>query len=84
MVYLLKQRICVYLSANFQVSSVVLTSFRQEWGYFYQNYFLPPQMKPLKNPPRLGLRLPITFYSCSLNDNVLSLLPLNSYTVKPL
>ena len=43
---------CVYLRANFQVSSIILTSFRQ-------GIVLPPpsnrKTKPWKNPLRLGL-----------------------------
>ena len=45
----------VYLPAKFEISSIILTSFRQRGGEFY----LPPlpQSEPLKSPPRLGLRL---------------------------
>ena len=49
----LKLNMCVYLRnlrTKFQVSSIILTSFRQ--GGFYPH---PPQNKPLKSPPRLGL-----------------------------
>ena len=42
----------VYLRAKFEVSSIILTCFRQ-------GVILPtppsPQNEPLKNPPRLGL-----------------------------
>ena len=38
----------VYLRAKFQVSSIILTSFRQG-GHFTQ------KKEPLKSPPRLGL-----------------------------
>ena len=41
---------CVYLRTKFQVSSIVITIFRQ--GEFYTP---SPQNEPLKNPPRLGL-----------------------------
>ena len=41
----------VYLSVKFQVSSVILTTFRQG-GVILP----PPQNEPLKSPPRLGLR----------------------------
>ena len=40
----------VYLRIKFQVSSIILTSCR-EVGQFYH----PPQNKPLKYPPTLGL-----------------------------
>ena len=46
----------VYLRANFQVSSISLTSFRQQGGNF-----TPPtplshlKNKPLKSTPRLGV-----------------------------
>ena len=44
----------VYLRAKFEVSSIILTGFRQGGG---DNFTLPPpQNKPLKSPPRLGLR----------------------------
>ena len=42
-------------SAKFEVSSIILTSFRQGVGV----NFTPspsPQSEPLKSPPRLGLR----------------------------
>ena len=42
----------VYLRAKFEVSTKILTSFRQG-GSFTP---LPPQNEPLKSPPRLGLR----------------------------
>ena len=44
--------VCVYLCAKFEVSSIILTSFRQG-GNFTP---LPPQNEPLKSPPRLGLK----------------------------
>ena len=39
----------MYLCAKFEVSSVILTSFRQ-WAYSP-----PPQNEPLKSPPKLEL-----------------------------
>ena len=46
---------CVYLGTKFQVSSVILTSFR--WGNFTcpSPHPPPPQNELLKSPPRLGL-----------------------------
>ena len=47
----------VYLRAKFEVSSIVLTSFRQGVGVnFTPPPFTSPQSEPLKSPPRLGLR----------------------------
>ena len=48
----------VYLRAKFEVSSIILTCFRQGVGV---NFTPPPpltspQSEPLKSPPRLGLR----------------------------
>ena len=43
----------VYLHAKFEVSSIILTGFRQ-------GVILPipqPQKEPLKSPPRLGLKI---------------------------
>ena len=55
---------CVFLPAKFEVSSVILTSFR--WGVT-----LPPpptpQNEPLKSPSRLGLT--ITEKSLSQNNH---------------
>ena len=48
--YFLKLHIDVYLPAKFEVSSIILTSFRQGGG----NSPHTPQNKPLKSPPRLG------------------------------
>ena len=51
-VYFLKLHMSVYLHNKFQVSSSILTSFKQ-------GNFTPPlpqtQNEPLKSPPRLGL-----------------------------
>ena len=41
----------VYLRAKFEVSSIILTGFRQ--GVILTPP--PPQNEPLKSPPRLGL-----------------------------
>ena len=43
----------VYLQTKIQVSSVILTSFRQVGVSLLPP---PPQNEPLKSPPRLGLR----------------------------
>ena len=52
--YFVKIHIDVYLRTKFQVSIKILTSFRQGevWGEFYP---IPPQNKPPKSQPRLGL-----------------------------
>ena len=63
-VYFLKLDMCEYLRAKFEVSSMILTSFRQEGGGEEFNappiplrtHTLSPQNKPLKSPPRLGLK----------------------------
>ena len=47
--------VCVYLRTKFQVSSIILTSFRQGEGFYPPT----PQNEPLKSPPRLGLMLVI-------------------------
>ena len=44
--------ILTYLRTKFQVFSIIPTSFRQDKRYFT---LAPPQNKPLKRPPRLGL-----------------------------
>ena len=43
----------VYLRAKFEVSSIILTSFRQ--GGNFAPLPSPPQNEPLRSPPRLGL-----------------------------
>ena len=46
----------VYLHAKFEVSSTILTRFRQGgWGGGGNFTPLPPQNEPLKSPPRLRL-----------------------------
>ena len=46
----------VYLRAKSEVSSITLTSFRWRTGGKGGSFIsLPPQNKPLKGPPRLGL-----------------------------
>ena len=40
---------CVYVRTKFEVSSIILTSFRRGNP--------PPQNEPLKSPPRLGLNV---------------------------
>ena len=44
---------CVYLRTKFSVFSIILTSSRQEGG---GNFTSPPQNRPRKCPPRLGLK----------------------------
>ena len=46
----------VYLHAKFEVSSIILTSFRQGVEVILPPPS-PPQNEPLKSPPRLGLSL---------------------------
>ena len=43
---------CMHLRTKFQVSSIILTSFRQ-WGKFIHPP--PTQNEPIKSPSRLGL-----------------------------
>ena len=46
----------VYLRTKFQVSKIILTSFRQGGGVILPPPPQPPpQNEPLKSPPRLGL-----------------------------
>ena len=49
---------CVYLCAKFEVSSIILTSFKQGEGEGEGVILLPPHLKsePLKNPARLELK----------------------------
>ena len=49
----MKLHICVYLHTNFDVSSIILTSFRQGMGEFTPHPF---RNRRLKSPLRLGLR----------------------------
>ena len=46
---------CVYLRTKFQVSSIILTSFRQRGGVILHP--APPLNKSVKSPPRLGLTM---------------------------
>ena len=46
----------VYLRVKFQVSSIILTSFRQGVGGGVILLPPPPQNEPLKSPLRLGLK----------------------------
>ena len=60
-----------YLRAKFEVSSIILTSFRQ--GVILPPS--PPQNEPLKSPPRLGLIWKIHFlFKCDLNSYLASIL----------
>ena len=45
----------VYLRDKFDVSSIILTSFRQGRGDSFIPRPHPTQNEPLKSPPRLGL-----------------------------
>ena len=63
----MKLHMGVYLRVKFQVSIIILTSFRQEVGEggvgnFTTNLSLPPQNKLLKSSPRLGLKLKDIIY----------------------
>ena len=63
----MKLHMGVYLRVKFQVSIIILTSFRQRvgaWGVgnFITNLLLPPQNKLLKSSPRLGLKLEDIIY----------------------
>ena len=53
---------CVYLRTKFQVSSIIITSFRQGEGVILTAPLPPPQNKPLKSPPRLGLTLSTHYF----------------------
>ena len=58
---------CVYLRAKFEVSSVILTSFRQGVEICTTTPPPPPpQNEPLKSPPRLGLRVNILIFIASI------------------
>ena len=46
---------CMYLRAKFEVSSIILTSFRQ--GVSLHSPHPPPQNEPIISPLRLGLSL---------------------------
>ena len=49
-IYFLKLHMCVYLRTKFQVSSLILKSFRRG------SFIPPPEKEHLKIPPRLGLK----------------------------
>ena len=55
---------CVNLCAKFEVSSIILTSFKQGG-----NPPPPPQKEPLKSPPRLWLNACSSVILDSLNDS---------------
>ena len=46
----------VYVRDKFEVSGIILTSFRQGGGVILPPS-PPPQNEPLKSPPRLGLNM---------------------------
>ena len=67
----MKLHMCLYLRAKFEVSSIILTSFRL--GAIYTpppplppRPLTPPQNETLKSPPRLGLK------SISLTNEIAS------------
>ena len=62
----LKLILCVYLRTKFQVSSIILTSFRSGGHFNPPPPPLPPtpQNGPRKSPPRLGLKI---FLNLSIN-----------------
>ena len=53
----------VYLRTKFQVSSIILMSFRQ--GVILP--LPPPQNEPLKSPPRLGSKFLVFWCNISCN-----------------
>ena len=55
----MKLHMGVYLLAKFEVSSIILTGFRQGGGLFYPSPS-PPQNEPIKSPTRLGLKIVIS------------------------
>ena len=67
-IYFLKLHMCAYLRTKFQVSSLILKSFRRG------NFIPPPEKEHLKSPPRLGLKdiflLTLKCYSIYLSWNL--------------
>ena len=67
-IYFLKLHMCVYLHTKFEVSSLILRSFRRG------NFIPPPEKEHLKSPPRLGLKdiflLTLKCYSIYLSLNL--------------
>ena len=55
--------LCVYLCTKFQVSSIIITSFKQEGNFTPPPTPTTPRNKPLKSPPRLGLIVATTHKS---------------------
>ena len=55
---------CVHLRANFEVSSVILTSFRQSRAVILLPF--PPQNEPLKSQPRFGLMYDLICHSLKM------------------
>ena len=47
----------LYLRAKFEVSCIILTTFRQGRVILAPPPLSPPQNEPLKSPPRLGLKV---------------------------
>ena len=56
----------VYFRANFQVSSIILTSFRQGGNFTPPPPPPKPQNEPLKIPPRLGLNTDVSQFCKTL------------------
>ena len=52
---------CVYVHAKYEVSSIILTSFRH--GVGDGNVAPPSQNEPLKSPPRLGSKVQLILYA---------------------
>ena len=46
----------VYLRAKFEVSGIIITSFRERQGGCLSHPFTPTQNKPIKSPSRLGIK----------------------------
>ena len=77
----------VYLRATFQVSSIILTSFRR--GNFIPPSPHTPKNEPLKSPPRLGLKHQkvdnrswhINVFSHTKNINILAHTETRVYTI---
>ena len=78
LVFLTRPSLCLYLRAKFQVSSIILASFRQEVNFTTPPSPPPPQNEPVKSPPNgLSVNAEILAYalycwSSSFNLNFLT------------